>query len=139
MSSWLLSVSSGWCLGYSPCLLGYSPCLQVGVLVTLRVFLVTLRVFRLVSWLLSVSSWLLSVSSVLIPRHFPWPQNNTRFPLALKIRIFFLVEKDDVIHAVFKMVNSCLAFPILIFICSTFVCHYTTHMGKCVVFLYVFP
>ena len=45
-------------------------------------------------------SWLLSMSQIQIAVH-------------LKIQILFRVEKDDVFHTVFKMLNACLAFPIL--------------------------
>ena len=41
------------------------------------------------------------------------PYSSTLFTLVLKILILFHVEKDDVFHNVYKMLNSCLAFPVL--------------------------
>ena len=73
-------------------------------------------------------SWLLSMSQIQIAVH-------------LKIQILFRVEKDDVFHTVFKMLNAYLAFPILffyIYICSSFVRHYTSQIGEFVVLLYIY-
>ena len=57
------------------------------------------------------------------------------------LNLIVVVEKDDAFHAVFKVVNACLAFPVLLFdilISSSSVCHYTAHIGKCFVVLCVF-
>ena len=41
------------------------------------------------------------------------PYSSTLFTLVLKILILFHADKDGVFHTVFKMLNACLAFPIL--------------------------
>ena len=53
---------------------------------------------------------------VLVTLHVSEPYSSTLFTLVLKILILFrssFVEKDDVFHTVFKMLNACLPFPIL--------------------------
>ena len=46
------------------------------------------------------------------------PYSSTLFTLVLNILILFRVEKDDVFHTVFKLLNACLAFPILFCACA---------------------
>ena len=50
---------------------------------------------------------------VLVTLRVSEPYSSALFTLVLKIMILFLVEKDDIFHTVFKMLNACLAFPIL--------------------------
>ena len=50
---------------------------------------------------------------VLVTLHVSESYSSTLFTLVLKILILFRVEKDGVFHTVFKMLNACLAFPIL--------------------------
>ena len=50
---------------------------------------------------------------VLVTLHVSEPYSGTLFTLVLKILILLRVEKDGVFHTVFKMLNACLAFPIL--------------------------
>ena len=57
---------------------------------------------------------------VLVTLHVSEPYSSSLFTLVLKILILFRVEKDDMFHTVFKMLNSCLAFLIL-FLTSSYV------------------
>ena len=57
---------------------------------------------------------------VLVTLHVSEPYSSTLFKLVLKILILFRVEKDGVFHTVYKMLNACLAFPIL-FLTSSYV------------------
>ena len=50
---------------------------------------------------------------VLVTLHVSEPYSGTLFTLVLKIMILLRVEKDGVFHTVYKMLNACLAFPIL--------------------------
>ena len=52
---------------------------------------------------------------VLVTLHVSEPYSSTLFTLVLEILILLRVEKDDVFHTVFRMLNACLAFPILFF------------------------
>ena len=79
---------------------------------------------------------------VLVTLHVSEPYSSTLFTFVLKIVILFSVEKDDVFHTVFNMLNTCLAFPVLFLtyssFCSSFVCHCTSQIGEFVVLLYIF-
>ena len=57
---------------------------------------------------------------VLVTLHVSEPYSSTFFTLVLRILILFRVENDDVFHTAFKMLNTCLAFPIL-FLSSSYV------------------
>ena len=50
---------------------------------------------------------------VFVTLHVSEPHSSTLFTLVLAILILFRVDKDDMFHTVFKMLNACLAFPIL--------------------------
>ena len=104
------------------------PCWSVLLQISLFVVLSCHFVFRMY-----LRHLLMNVCSirvvVLVTLHVSEPYSSALFTLVLKILILFCVEKDDVFHTVFKM---------LIFICSFFVCHYTSQRCEFVVLLYIF-
>ena len=78
--------------------------LQISLFVVLSCHLV-LRMY--------LSHLLMNVCSirvvVLVTLQVSEPYSSTLFTLVLKILILFHVEKDDVFHTVFKILNACLA------------------------------
>ena len=113
-------------------MLCWSILLQISLFVVLSCHLV----FRMY-----LGHLVMNVCSIRVALRVSEPYSSTLSKLVLKILILFRVEKDDVFHTVFKMLNVCLHLsnPVFyIFICLSFVCHYTSQIGECVVFLYIF-
>ena len=100
---------------FSFLMLCWSVLLQISLVMVLSCHLVFRMYLR--HLLMNVCS---SQVVVLVTLHVSEPYSSTLFMLVLKIHILFRVEKDDVFHTVFKMLNACLAFPIL-FLTSSFV------------------
>ena len=95
-------------LAISLLMLCWSVLLQISLSVVLSCHLVFRMYLR--HLLMNVCSILVVV---LVTLHVSEPYSSTIFTLVLKILILFHVEKDNVFHTVFKMLNACLAFPIL--------------------------
>ena len=94
-------------LAISLLMLCWSVLLQISLFVVLSCHMVFRMYFR--HLLMNIRSIRVVV---LIALHV-MPYSSTFFTLVLKILILFRVEKDDVFHTVFKMLNACLAFSIL--------------------------